>query len=172
MNGSTWTAWFSLKLGFSFIGLIFLLSLFIPNLWFALHAPSWQTEMDDSEPALFLIPERLGQISVTFLMLCTGSLKLTGSWEPWDWWLAAAAVLMGLYLAAWIRFFAGGSSLVDFYRPFLGIPLPLAALPVAAALSLGIYARSFWLVLSGAVLCFGHIGIHLQHWRTVHHCSG
>ncbi len=55
----------------------------------------------------------------------------------------------------------------SFYGSLLGIPLPLATLPVAAFLLLGAYGRLLPLVLASAVLGIGHIGIHWQHRRAL-----
>lgn len=160
-------SWFHFRLGFSLIGFIFLLCLFVPNILFALREPAWQVQIAETEPAALLLPERIGQVLTVALVLLNKDLRLPSVRTPQAWWLIAAAVLMTLYLAAWIRFFAGGRQQADFYGSFLGIPLPLAVLPVAAAVLLGVYARSFWLILAAVILGFGHIGLHALHCRAL-----
>lgn len=159
--------WFRASFGFSAVGLVFLLCLFVPNILYGLKQPAWQAGMSAAEPAYFRIPERIGEILVSVLLLCMKDLRWPTTWTANVWWFAAAAVLMALYLAAWARYFAGAGTPEDFYGPLLGVPIPLALLPVAAAILLGIYARSFWLIFAGAVLGFGHLGIHILHLRTL-----
>ncbi len=86
---------------------------------------------------------------------------------PWSLWLCAAFSLMVLYEVAWARYFMGGDRLEDTYRPLRPIPAPIASLPVAAFLLLGVWYRSPVAVISAIVLGIGHIGIHLEHLREL-----
>jgi hypothetical protein len=79
-----------------------------------------------------------------------------------------AAVLIALYELCWVRYFASGRTMADFYRPLPGVPVPLAILPVGALLLLGVYGRLVPLLIATTVLGIGHIGIHLQHERALH----
>jgi hypothetical protein len=74
---------------------------------------------------------------------------------------------MVLYLLCWGRYFLGKHLSSDFYRPFLGVPLPLAVLPVAAVFLLAVYGKVIWLGIAAVILGIGHIGITAQHWITV-----
>ena len=53
------------------------------------------------------------------------------------------------------------------YAPLGPIPLPLACLPVAAFLLLGVWYRSPIGAFAAIVLGIGHIGIHAQHFREL-----
>ncbi|MBD5559682.1 MAG: hypothetical protein HDQ87_04900 [Clostridia bacterium] len=154
------SSWFQLKVGFSAVGLVFLLCLFVPNILFACQDTAWQQTMP--EPVSLLIPERVGQVLVCLLVLSDGRLQWPQALTARVWLMAAAGICMALYLAAWVRYF-GSPAESTFYESFLGLPLPLATLPVAAAVLLGIYARSFWLVLAACVFGYGHVGIHIWH---------
>ena len=77
-------------------------------------------------------------------------------------WILAFS-LMILYECCWVRYFRRERTAQDLYAPFAGILLPLATLPVAAALILGIYSKNLILLASVVILGIGHIGIHLQH---------
>ena len=74
---------------------------------------------------------------------------------------------MLLYEGFWLRYFWGEHILEDFYGSFFGIPVAGATLPVLAILCLRIYGRSLWLLLAGLILGIGHIGIHLQHKKSL-----
>lgn len=146
--------------GFSYIGLIFLLLLIIPNLVWTRFPPKGYDPSGEN-PVLRGL-ERAGEAAVTCCALAFSDFNLR-PWSAWCWWLVAAAVLMVLYELWWLRYFRSPRTLDDFYRSFLGIPVAGAVLPVAAFFLLGIYGRVVWLPLAAVVLGIGHIGIHLQH---------
>ncbi|EHF02141.1 hypothetical protein HMPREF1008_00902 [Olsenella sp. oral taxon 809 str. F0356] len=82
-------------------------------------------------------------------------------------WLVAALMLMVLYELAWVRYFKGGAQLDGMYAPLGPIPVPIATLPVAAFVLLGIWHQSPAAVLSAVILGVGHIGIHLGHLQEL-----
>ena len=150
--------------GFSYIGLIYLLMLWIPNILWAWRLPDGYDP--SCENKALLIFERVGQV------LCTASVLLftdynPQTFEPWTAWFIISAMLMLLYEAYWLRYFKGKRTVSDFYRPFFGIPAPGATLPVIAFLLLGIYGKVIWLIISSVIIGIGHIGIHLQHIKKI-----
>lgn len=150
--------------GFSYIGLIFLLMLIIPNLIWTKHQP--ENYDFRSENKVLLIFERAGQV----LVICTALIFTDFNLHPWSiWtlWLIAAAMFMLLYECWWVRYFKSRKTIEDFYSNFLGIPVAGAALPVAAFLLLGVYGKVVWLLISVVILGIGHIGIHLQHRKEI-----
>lgn len=152
------------QFGFSFVGLIFLLALFVPNIIWGLTArPSGYNPR--SENRLLRALERAGQVLTTAAALVFTDTNLQ-PWSAWSWWLIAAIALMVAYEAAWIRYFASRRMVTDFYRSLLGVPVPLATLPVAAFILLGVYGRLIPLIAAVVLLGIGHIGIHLQHLRA------
>lgn len=150
--------------GFSYVGVIFLLMLFIPNAVWAKNKPEGYTS--ENENKLLLAFERTGEVFTTICALIFDDFNFHG-WTPWTWWLAAAIALMILYLFWWVRYFTSGQTLADFYSSMVGIPVPGAALPVAAFFLLGIYGKVIWMLISAVILGIGHIGIHLQHRREL-----
>ena len=110
--------------------------------------------------------ERIGQALTVAAALVFADTNLR-PWSPWSWWLVAATVLMFAYEASWIRYFASDPTERDLYGTRLGVPVPLATLPVAAFLLLGVYGRLIPLIIATVVLGIGHIGIHLQHDRSL-----
>jgi len=151
--------------GFSWVGAAFLAGLFVPNLVWALAARPADYDAS-TEPAVLRVLERVGQVLTVAAALLLSDTN-AGPWSPWSWWLVAATALMVVYEAAWVRYFASRRTVRDFYRSFLGVPAPLATLPVAAFLLLGVYGRVLPLVGAVLVLGVGHIGIHLQHAREL-----
>jgi len=150
--------------GFSYVGLIFLLMLFVPNIIWARNIPEGYSS--DGENKVLGILERIGEAAATCCALIFSDFNLR-PWSPWRLWLVAAFGLMVLYELWWVRYFRGKRTMDDFYCKFLGIPVPGAVLPVAAFLLLGIYGKVIWMILAAIILGIGHIGIHLQHRRDL-----
>lgn len=153
-------------LGFSYVGLIFLLMLFIPNALWTKRRPEGYEALEQNEPKLLLFFERTGQVLTTCCALSFVDLNLQGL-SPWCFWLLAAFGLLVLYDVCWARYFRSACTLADFYGSQFGVPVPLATLPVAAFFLLGVYGKVIWLMLSAAILGIGHIGIHLRHHKEV-----
>ncbi|MDD4124553.1 MAG: hypothetical protein PHW77_02320 [Eubacteriales bacterium] len=151
-------------IGFSYIGMIYLIMLFIPNLLWIRHKPKGYDTTHESK-ALRRI-ERAGQFLVTCSALVFSDFNIT-AWSLWSCWLIVSAGLMVLYEIWWIRYFRSEKTLEDFYSGIIGIPFAGATLPVIAFLLLGIYGRVIWLIVSVVLLGIGHIGIHLQHKRRI-----
>lgn len=151
-------------LGFSYVGLIFLLMLTVPNLIWTKHRPK---EYDyRNENKVLLVLERVGQVCVTCTALAFSDFNIHG-WSAWSFWLIAAVILMIMYECWWIRYFKSRKTLKDFYSSFYGIPVAGATLPVIAFFFLGVYGKVIWLMGSVTFLGIGHIGIHLQHLKEI-----
>ena len=151
-------------LGFSYIGLFFLLMLTVPNLIWTKNQP--QEYNSANENKILVIFERVGQVLVVCTALIFSDFNFQ-KFSPWTLWLIAAFILMVLYECWWIRYFKGKRTLADFYSSFCGIPVAGATLPVAAFFLLGIYGKVIWLMISVVILGIGHIGIHLQHRKNI-----
>lgn len=151
-------------LGFSYIGLIFLLMLTIPNLIWTKYQPNGYDFHGENK--VLLIFERVGQVLVTCTSLFFSDFNLR-PWSTWTLWLVAAVILMFMYECWWIRYFRSRKGLADFYSSFCGVPVAGATLPVVAFLLLGIYGKVVWLIISVVILGIGHIGIHLQHLKEI-----
>lgn len=151
-------------IGFSYIGLIYMVALMIPNILWARHKPK---DYDpSSENKVLQIFEKIGQVLCTVALLFFSDTNPKG-FELWNAWLIASALLMVLYECFWIRFFHGKHTIKDFYRPFLGVPIPGATLPVVAFLILGVYGRLIWLIAASVIFGVGHIGIHMRHMQNL-----
>ncbi len=151
-------------LGFSYVGLIFLAMLFVPNIIWAKNQP--QGYNPENENRILLAFERLGEALTTTLVLIFDDFNFHGL-TAWCLWLAAAFSLMVMYELWWVRYFRSERKLSDFYSSFIGIPLAGATLPVAALFLLSVYGRVIWLAIAAIILGIGHIGIHYQHSREI-----
>lgn len=150
--------------GFSYIGLLFLILLFIPNILWIGKKPQGYTSQNENSVFLFL--ERTGEVLTAICVLIFDDFNLH-DWSNWSWWLISALLFMAMYELWWIRYFRSQRQLSDFYSSFLGIPLAGATLPVISFFLLGIYGKVIWLSAATILLGIGHIGIHLQHSKEV-----
>lgn len=148
--------------GFSYIGFIYLLMLFVPNTIWSKHKPTDYNPANENKVLLLL--ERTGQVCTTCAVLIFNDFNLV-PFSLWSVWLIASLILMLLYEICWIRYFTHEHTERNFYRSFFVVPVPLASLPIMAFLLLGIYGKVIWLIISTFILGIGHIGIHIQHVR-------
>ena len=151
-------------LGFSYIGLIYLLMLIIPNLIWTRHQPKGYDYQKENK--ILLLFERIGQVLTVCFVLLFSNFNIQ-KWSIWNLWLIISLTFMIMYECWWIRYFKSKKELKDFYSSFIGIPLAGATLPVLGFLVLGIYGKVVWLIISTIILGIGHIGIHIQHKRSL-----
>ena len=152
--------------GFSYVGLIFLIMLFVPNFFFMKNKPEGYDEYAKNENKILLVLERVGEVAVSCLVLIFSDFNPQG-FNLWLLWLAAALFLMILYEIFWIRYFKSEKKMSDFYRSILGVPVAGATLPVVAVLCIAAYGKNPFLLAAGVILGIGHIGIHLCHKREI-----
>lgn len=152
--------------GFSYIGLIFLLMLFIPNIIWIKHKPKDYEKYALNENKVLVLFERIGEVLVCIVALIFSDFNLREA-NLWTIWLVLAVVSMLFYEGYWIRYFRSEQKMTDFYSSFLGIPVAGASLPIAAFFFLGIYGANIFMLLAVIILGIGHIGIHLSHKKEV-----
>lgn len=153
--------------GFSYVGLIFLILLFIPNLFWTKNKPKDYDRYVKSENKILRVLENIGQVLVTCIVLIFKDFNVAaGSWRIL--WLVASVLFMVLYEVYWIRYFRSGKTMRDFYSSLLGFPVAGATLPVIAFILLGIYGKSILLIIAAVILGIGHIGIHLNHRNEIY----
>ena len=152
-----------MRFGFSYIGLIWLLMLYVPNVLWAKRQPAGYGEYAKRENRVLLALERVGEVLVTVAAVIFADFNPRFPLTLWSLWLLASLVAMLLYEFFWIRYFRSPRTMLDFYRGVSGIPLAGATLPVLAFLLLAIYGGNVVLLVSILLLGVGHIGIHAAH---------
>lgn len=152
--------------GFSYVGLIFLIMLIVPNIIWSKNKPKDYDRYLKNENRVLLIFERIGEVSVTCFSLIFSDYNINKlSYRSVI--LLISFILMLLYEVYWIRYFKSNKTMKDMYSSLLGIPVAGATLPVTAFLLLSIYGRNIFLVVSTVILGIGHIGIHLNHGKEI-----
>jgi hypothetical protein len=155
-----------MNFGFSYIGLIFLLMLIIPNIIWCKNKPKDYDKYAKNENKLLLTFERIGETAVTCLSLIFADFNINNI-SNWSIILLIACLLMILYEIYWIRYFKSNKTMKDMYSSILGVPVAGATLPVLSFLLLGIYGKNIFLIISTIILGIGHIGIHLNHKKEI-----
>ena len=148
--------------GFSYVGLIFIFMLMIPNILWTKNQPKEYEKYAGNENKILGLLERIGEVLVSGLLLIFSDFNFHKlSW--WCLWLFAALFFMILYEIYWIRYFRSEKTMKDFYSSILGIPVAGATLPVVASGFIAIYGKNPFLMIATVILGIGHIGIHLNH---------
>ena len=155
-----------MSVGFSYVGLIWLIMLFVPNSIWTKNKPQDYAEYVHKENKVLLIFERLGQFIVTPVALIFSDFNYKG-WNFWLPVLGLSLLCMVLYELFWVRYFKSPKTMKDFYRRFCGFPVAGATLPVIAFFLLGIYGGNGLMIIGSIILGIGHIGIHLAHEKEV-----
>lgn len=155
-----------MNFGFSYVGLIFLSMLFVPNFFWTKNKPEDYEKYARKENVVLLIFERAGEVATSCLVLIFSDFNVQGV-DPRLFWLIGAAALMILYEVYWIRYFKSEKTMKDFYKSLFLIPVPGATLPVASVLLIAVYGRNPFLFAAGIILGVGHIGIHLVHKKQI-----
>lgn len=156
-------------IGFSYIGLLYLLMLFIPNIIWTKRKPEDYDSYQKNENKILAVFERIGEATVCCCALIFSDFNIRKSY--WTIWLFISFVIMLLYEMYWIRYFCSEMKMSDFYCKFCGIPVAGATLPVCAFFLLGIYGTNIFLILSTIILGIGHIGIHWNHYKEILYLS-
>ena len=151
-----------MNFGFSYVGLIYLAMLMIPNIIWAKNKPVNYEQYAGKENKILQMLERAGEVLVSGITLVFSDFNLR-PWTPWSWWLIVSFLLMVMYEVYWIRYFRSEKTMSDMYSSLAGIPTAGATLPVLAFLLLGIYGKNIPMIISTIILGVGHIGIHLAH---------
>ena len=152
--------------GFSYVGLIFLVMLMLPNIMWTKNQPKDYEKYVVNENKVLLAFERVGEVLVSGIALIFSDFNIK-PWSNWSWWLVMAFALMILYEIFWIRYFRSEKTMKDFYSSILGIPVAGATLPVLAFCLMAIYGKNILLGVAVIILGIGHIGIHLMHKKEI-----
>ena len=156
----------NINFGFSYIGLIFLLMLMIPNIIWSKNKPKEYDKYVKNENKVLLLFERIGETLVTCLSLIFSDFNINKI-SSWTIILLVAFIIMILYEIYWIRYFKSNKTMKDMYSNLLGVLVAGATLPVIAFLLLSVYGKNLFLFISVIILGIGHIGIHLNHKKEV-----
>lgn len=102
-------------LGFSYVGLIYLLMLFIPNIIWSKNISVDYNPIQENK--LLLLFERIGQTCCTVSILIFMDFNISVL-SPWSLWLILSFLFMIIYELSWVRYFMSEHTAKNFYRSF------------------------------------------------------
>ena len=154
-----------MRLGFSYIGLIMLIMLMIPNIVWSKNKPIDYEKYVVKEKRSLALLEGIGEVLVTIIALIFKDFNIYEIKTRWILILGMAFFFMIIYELYWINYFRSEHRMKDMYRSYMGVPVAGATLPVLAFMLLGIYGKNIFMVVAVIILGIGHIGIHLNHMK-------
>ena len=140
--------------------------LMVPNIIWSRNLPEGYAEHAGNEDRRLLIMERIGEVSVSCIVLIFSDFNIRTD-SPWCAWLPVSFAFMVMYELYWIRYFRSSRTMADMYSSFMGIPVAGATLPVIAFGLLAVYGLNPILGIAVIILGIGHIGIHVNHRREI-----
>ena len=152
--------------GFSYVGLVYLILLMVPNIIWTKYQPKDYEKYVLNENKILLMLERIGEVLVSCLVLIFADFNIK-PWTSWSLWLVVSFMAMILYEIYWIRYFISDRTMQDFYSSILGVPVAGATLPVIGFFLLAVYGKNIPLGIAVIVLGVGHIGIHMMHKKEL-----
>lgn len=111
-----------MRLGFSYVGLIYLIMLMVPNIKWANNKPKDYELYVKNENKILLAFERVGEVLVSAIVLVFSDFNLR-PWTLWYLWLILSFSLMILYELYWIRYFKSDKTMQNQYSSFCGFPV-------------------------------------------------
>ena len=149
-------------MGFSFIGLIITLSIFIVNLT-VLFVPPKNIPPDLGGGSIFItILERIGQAGCVIIPVLS---KNAFADINLNIWAVLIIFCVLIYYALWIRYIIGKGEFYLLFKPLLFIPVPMAIFPVLAFLLTAMLSTSVLLFIAVICLAVGHIANSLHTYK-------
>lgn len=156
----------TIDFGFSYIGFSIVLLLLIPNIIWSKYPPQDYVFYVKEEKISLRIVERLGEVVIICLLLISQNFNIQDI-SIKIILLVLTYVFMACYEICWIRYFKSKRTMIDFYRSFLGVPIPLAILPICAFIMIGLYGNHMYFLVATICFSIGHIGIHIRHKQQI-----
>ena len=82
--------------GFSYVGLVYLVMLMLPNILWTKNQPKDYDKYARNENKILLVLERIGEVLVTCAVVIFSDFNIK-QWSSWSSWLIASFLLMLIY---------------------------------------------------------------------------
>lgn len=150
---------------FHFISIIIPTAVLLPNLFFFVLPPNnLPGNMEDKESLLFKMSEGIGRLGV-FILPILSSIHHEEYYEVLS--VIGMSIFLLLYYSGWIRYFRRGRDYKLLFLPMIGIPVPLAIIPILYFICASVVLHSPLLFLSSLLFAIGHIPISLKTYQRI-----
>ncbi len=147
-------------MGFSWVGLVIAVIMILPSIVFSKYFPPIDAiEIIDTNK-VYTILERVGQIGCLTSLIISKEFFLLSNSNVWFYLMIIGIII---YLMLWIRYVIKGREIKYTLMPFLGIPIPLAVIPVCIFEFASLWGNCIWLGIFGIIFAIGHLRIT---WNT------
>ena len=147
-------------MGDYFLGILVVLLVLFPNLFFFLFPSKNKPDGVEPEPVVLTILENVGRFGCFFVPVIFA--KKVGE-QDFSVLVIFMAVCLLVYYFCWIRYFVGDRVYFDLFKPLLFFPIPMAVFPILYFVFLGVWVKSLVFIIPAVVFAIGHIVIS---WRT------
>ncbi len=147
-------------MGFSLIGTLIAIAIFIPNLLIVKFPPNNAPKDSKDAGIIFTALERIGQVGCIVILVISRENFKTSTINIWAV-LMVICILMYYFL--WIRYVTKGKEYKLLWDSLYFIPIPMAFFPVGAFLFAAILGKSIWL---GILVIFLGIGHFANSWHS------
>jgi hypothetical protein len=147
-------------MGFSWVGFAIAVVLILPSIIFFTYFPPIDSREIIETNKVYTILERVGQIGSLTSLVISKDYFLLSNRGIWFYFMLIGIIL---YWILWIRYVIKGRETKYTLMPFMGIPIPLAVIPVCIFISASLWGDCIWLVVFGIIFAIGHLKVT---WNT------
>ena len=147
-------------MGIHFKGILVVLLLLLPNIFFCIFPPQNAPQNLNSVPVVFTIMEQIGRIACFVVPIVFGK-KIAE--QNNSYLVILMAICLLIYYICWILYFANGREYFDLFKPIGLIPIPMAIFPLMYFILLGIWIKSPFFIAPAILFSIGHIVVS---WNT------
>lgn len=147
-------------MGFSIIGLLIAIFIFLPNVLFIIFPPKNVPVGLKDAGIIFTVLERIGQAGCLVILVMS---KENYQNVIINSWFVLMALCVIAYYCLWIRYVVEGHYFSFAFKPFLLLPIPMAIFPVLAFGLAALWGKSIYLGIAVIILAIGHF---VNSWHT------
>lgn len=147
-------------MGFSWVGLVIAIILILPSIIFFTYFPPTDAIEIIETKKVYTIFERVGQIGSFMSLVISKDYLLLSNRNIWFYFMLIGIII---YWILWIRYVIKGRETKYTLIPFLGIPIPLAVIPVCIFIFAALWGNCIWLGVFGIIFAIGHLKVT---WNT------